>query len=84
MARLAERVAEPLKTFVETITRGGTSRLDVLEGWLAWLDVSVAMLSYPGALSQAVKAKLVCNLRGVHGILHVELVFHIRSRVDYD
>jgi hypothetical protein len=30
VAGLAERVAEPLKTFVETVTRGGASGLDVL------------------------------------------------------
>lgn len=30
VAGLAERVAEPLKTFVETVTGGGASGLDVL------------------------------------------------------
>ena len=30
VASLAERVAEPLKTFVETVTGGGASGLDVL------------------------------------------------------
>jgi hypothetical protein len=27
-------------------------------------------LAYPGTLSQAVEAELVCDLGGVHGILH--------------
>jgi hypothetical protein len=30
VAGFAQRVAEPLKTFIETITRGSTCRLDVL------------------------------------------------------
>lgn len=30
VAGLAERVAEPLETLVETVTRGGASGLDVL------------------------------------------------------
>jgi hypothetical protein len=28
-------------------------------------------ITYPGALSQAVEAKLVCDLGGVHGVLMV-------------
>jgi hypothetical protein len=35
LASLAERVAEPLKTLVQSITRGSASRLDVLQKMLA-------------------------------------------------
>jgi len=55
VTRLPERVAEPLKTLIKTITGRGTSGLDVLR------RISFALTSpilfnktYPGALPQAV------------------------------
>jgi len=57
VARLAERVAEPFKAFVETVSGGCAGGLDV-----------------PGALSQAVQAKLVGDLGGVHGVRQILLV----------
>jgi hypothetical protein len=36
---LAERVAEPLETFVETVTRGGASGLDVLFEKVSKVDI---------------------------------------------
>lgn len=57
MTCLTEGSGKPLQAFVQTIARGGASRLNV-----------------PGALSQAVEAKLVCDLGGVHGVGQILLV----------
>jgi hypothetical protein len=71
VARLAERVAQPLETLVQTVTGSRASRLDVLLKPLApwhpffWRAVS----TYPGTLSEAVEAKLVSDLSSVHGVL---------------
>jgi len=57
VASLAERVAQPFETFIETITGSSAGRLDV-----------------PGALSETVKTKLVCDFGSVHGVGKILLV----------
>ena len=76
MASFAQRVAEPLETFVETVSGGSTGGLDVLE------TTSVTHLltrnsdarAYPSALPQAVQTKLIGDLSRVHGIGQILLV----------
>jgi len=57
VAGLAEGVAQPFETLVQTVSRGGAGRLDV-----------------PSALPEAVKAELVGDLGGVHGVRKILLV----------
>ncbi|KAI7498797.1 ADP-ribosylation [Hortaea werneckii] len=57
---LAQRVAEPFETFVQTVTGGGASGLDVLFAL--------------GALPQAVETQLVRNLGRVHRVRQILLV----------
>jgi hypothetical protein len=69
VTRFAQRVAQPLQTFVETITRGSTCRLDILlHGQHKESPVQLAR-SYPSTLPQAVKTKFVGDFGGVHGVL---------------
>lgn len=73
VARLAERVAQPLKTLVKTVTGSSAGGLDVL-CVRSVIACSGRMLfvcggAYPGALPQAVEAELVGDLSGVHGVL---------------
>jgi len=68
---LAERACKPFQTLVETISRGGASGLNVLVLVRTYTaEILSSWRIYPGTLSQAVKAELVCNLGGVHGILN--------------
>lgn len=69
MASLAERVAQPFETFVETVTGSSAGGLDIL----AWVSKrsqrKYAKDPYPSALSETVETKLVGDLSSVHGIL---------------
>jgi hypothetical protein len=73
VAGLAESGGEPFETLVETITRGSASGLDVLLNMELVMPETMEQgaegRAYPGTLSQAVEAKLVGNLGGVHGVL---------------
>lgn len=74
MAGLAKRVAQPLETLVQTVTRGRASRLDVLYTLLACRSIKQYFaFTYPSTLSEAVQTKLVGNLGSVHGVLSVWL-----------
>ena len=54
VARFAQRVAEPLQTFVETVARGGTCSLDVLlSRQFRPLPISIANLPMHAASSCA-------------------------------
>lgn len=71
VASLAEGVAQPLETLVETVTGGGAGGLDVLQScqYKRGFQSCVWGSAYPCALPQAVQAKLVSDLSGVHGVL---------------
>jgi len=85
VTRLAEGRGKPFKTLVQTVTRRSASRLDVLRLYVShhWGKPGAVQgvvrgkrkfkrgqkVTYPGTLSQAVKAKLVCDLGSVHGVL---------------
>lgn len=75
VASLAEGSGEPLKTLVQTISRSGASGLDVLLRKKKCRSVTHSkfgekqVMTYPGALPQAVKAKFIGDLGGVHGVL---------------
>lgn len=73
LALLLELAGEPVKTLEETVTGGGASGLDVLfimlEKALPIVKFYRGIQSYPSALPQAVKAKLVCNLSDAHRVL---------------
>ena len=72
VASLSESSGKPLKTLVQTVTRGGAGRLDVL-----FIAVSTdhrdnrtrCGMTYPGTLSQAVEPELVGDLGSIHGVL---------------
>jgi hypothetical protein len=70
LAGLLEGVGEPFEALVETISRGGTGGLDVLNGVLVAGHILNLSVTYPSTLSQAVEAELISNLGGVHGILY--------------
>lgn len=78
VAGLAEGVAEPLETFVETVTGGSAGRLDVLfRAPLALIHnrpIYGMIKTYPSALPQAVQTKLVGDLGRIHGIGQILLV----------
>ena len=76
VASLAQRVAEPLETLVETVTGRGAGRLNVLRVYELDFNSTLRFShkTYPGALSQAVQAKLVGDLSGVHGVGQILLV----------
>jgi hypothetical protein len=63
---------KPVETLEKTVTRGGAGGLDVLRHRLVRAGLykkEQKGLSYPGALPQAVEAKLVCDLGNTHGVL---------------
>ena len=73
MTSLSERACKPLQTFIKTISGGSTGGLDVLDvGSEVLLASSGIKKAYPGTLSQAVKAQLICDLCSIHGILFVD------------
>ena len=69
VAGLAERVAQPFKSFVKTIARSSAGRLDVLYHPLASCAMQWPLSTYPGSLSETVQTKLVGDFGSVHGIL---------------
>ena len=69
VAGFAERVAEPLQTLVETVTRGSTRGLDILLHRQCEASPALERRTYPCTLSQAVQTKFVGDFSGVHGIL---------------
>lgn len=76
MASLAQRVAEPFETLVETISGGSAGRLDVLRGVSACVSLEMSRIreTYPSALPQAVQSQLVGDLSSVHGVGQILLV----------
>lgn len=81
-----DNVGQPLETFVETVTAGGASGLDVLiklsghvpDAMMRGNDV----YTYPLARPQAVEAKLVCDFGSVHGVLKHIVSSNIAEIVD--
>ena len=69
VAGFAQRVAKPLQTLVETVTRGSTCRLDILLHRQYGASLALKRRTYPCTLSQAVQAKFVGDFSSVHGIL---------------
>lgn len=68
MPCLAERVAQPLEAFVQTITGSSAGGLNVLS-WGQHLSKEERNCPYPGTLSETVKTKLVRDFGGIHSIL---------------
>lgn len=78
---LAERIAEPLKTFVETVTAGSAGGLDVLQHTHTHVSIAIPSLhqskrniTYPCPLPQTVQPQLIRNLSRIHRIRQILLV----------
>jgi hypothetical protein len=69
VASLAERIAQPFETLIKTVSRRSASGLNVLMQVSDVTQKSSQGSTYPGALPEAVEAKLVGDLGSVHGIL---------------
>lgn len=68
--------AEPLQSFVKTVTRSSTGRLDILHKFSLvsknWMEKTSMKITYPSPLSQAVQTKFISNLGSIHCVLLVK------------